>query len=51
MWDWLLIIVLYFWVAGFFRWLGGFSAAGSAIREWGRASATIRTGRTSPNGS
>lgn len=51
MWDWLIIIVLYVWVAGLFRWLGGFSAASNAIREWGRASTSVRADQASPSSS
>ena len=40
--EWILIAVLYVVVIAGFRWLGGFGSAGDAMREWGRASSTIR---------
>jgi hypothetical protein len=40
--DWIVIVVLYLVAAGLLRLLGGFAAAGEALRRWGRASASIR---------
>jgi hypothetical protein len=41
--DWIVILVLYVFVLGLFRVLGGFAAAGEAIQAWGRATSRIRT--------
>jgi Sec-independent protein translocase protein TatA len=38
MWSWIVIGVCYVLVIGGFRILGGISAAGDALRDWGRAS-------------
>lgn len=40
--DWIVIGVAYVGVLVFFRWLGGFHAAGDAFRQWGRASSSAR---------
>ncbi|HEY1368740.1 MAG TPA: hypothetical protein VGF23_16585 [Gaiellaceae bacterium] len=40
--EWIVAIVLYVFGIGVFRWLGGFAAAGDALREWGRATAASR---------
>jgi Sec-independent protein translocase protein TatA len=40
MWSWIVIGVLYVLVIGGYRLLGGISAAGDALRDWGRASST-----------
>ncbi len=45
MWSWIGIAVLYVLGMGFFRWLGGISAAADAISRWGRASAERRRRR------
>jgi hypothetical protein len=36
MWGWLLIVALYVLGMGFFRWLGGISAASQALQRWGQ---------------
>ena len=36
--DWIIIVILYAFGAGFFRLLGGMNAAGEALQRWGRAS-------------
>ena len=41
--DWMVILILYVLALGLFRILGGIRAAGSAFRNWGQASSTIRT--------
>ncbi len=41
--DWIVIVVLYLLGMGIFRLLGGFGAAGEALRQWGRAWATRAT--------
>lgn len=38
MWSWIVIGVLYVFVIGGFRILGGIGAAADALRDWGRAS-------------
>ena len=38
--DWIAILILYGLALGFFRLLGGFRAAGEAIRWWGSRNAT-----------
>jgi len=40
--EWMIAIVLYVLGIGVLRWLGGFAAAGDALREWGRATAMSR---------
>ncbi|MBD0330115.1 MAG: hypothetical protein ICV64_08435 [Thermoleophilia bacterium] len=40
--EWALIVAAYLGVALAFRWLGGISAAGSAIADWGRRSSERR---------
>ena len=35
--NWIAVVALYALGMGFFRWLGGISAAASAISRWGRA--------------
>jgi hypothetical protein len=42
MWSWIGIAVLYLLGMGFFRWLGGISAAADAISRWGHATAERR---------
>jgi hypothetical protein len=39
---WIGIAALYLMGMGFFRWLGGISAAADAISRWGRATAERR---------
>jgi len=41
--EWIPILVLYVVGLGFFRALGGFGAAGGALRRWGRGSSALRT--------
>jgi hypothetical protein len=40
---WIGIVLLYLLGMGLFRWLGGISAAGDALSQWGRATAERRT--------
>jgi hypothetical protein len=47
MWELIVILLLYVASVGLFRWLGGFGAAGDAVRSWGRAHSTTRV----PSGS
>jgi hypothetical protein len=42
MWFWIVIAVLYLLNWAFLRWIGGVSAAGDALRTWGRASSRVR---------
>ena len=42
MWSWIWIAVLYVLGMGFFRWLGGISAAADAFTRWGHATAERR---------
>ena len=39
--DWIVIGVLYAFGMGLFRMFGGISAAGDALRRWGRSSTTV----------
>jgi hypothetical protein len=43
--SWITVAILYALGMGCFRLLGGFRAAGDALRRWGRASAVGRTGK------
>jgi len=49
--DWIVIGALYVFALGFFRLLGGWSAAAEAFRRWGRASADDAQHRLSPSSS
>ncbi len=40
--DWIVVAVLYLFGMGVFRMLGGISAAGQALRRWGRSSSDLR---------
>jgi hypothetical protein len=40
--EWIVILILYVLVLGFFRGLGGFARAGEALRQWGERSGTAR---------
>ena len=44
--DWIIIVALYAFGAGFFHLLGGVDAASDAISEWGRSRAEQRRRRT-----
>jgi hypothetical protein len=45
--DWIVVAILYAFGMGCFRLLGGFRAAGEALRRWGRASSVFRTSTSS----
>ena len=49
MWSWIWIVALYLLGMGFFRWLGGVSAAAEAFSHWGRATAERRRRALSPS--
>jgi hypothetical protein len=42
MWSWIVVAILYVFGMGFFRWLGGISAAADALSRWGHATAERR---------
>jgi hypothetical protein len=46
--DWIIILALYAFGAGFFRALGGLGAAADAIASWGRTSSSRRSDPASP---
>ena len=50
MWDLVVIGILYVLSVGLFRWLGGFGAAGDALRVWGRSNAAMRANHGSSSG-
>ncbi len=39
--DWIIILILYVFALGFFRALGGFGAAGEALRRWGERGSAL----------
>jgi hypothetical protein len=41
--EWIPILVLYVVGLGLFRILGGFGAAGSAVRRWGHGSSALKS--------
>jgi hypothetical protein len=41
--KWIITIFLYLLGMGLFRRLGGFRAAGDALRRWGQAASTVKT--------
>ena len=45
--DWLVIGALYLFALACFRFLGGFSSAGEAFQQWGRARAAAWRRRSS----
>ena len=45
--DWIVIVILYAFGAGFFRLLGGMNAAGEALRRWGKASSAVKASPSS----
>jgi hypothetical protein len=45
MWSWIIVVILYLCSAGFFSLLGGLGSAADALEQWGRNSASTRTGR------
>jgi hypothetical protein len=47
--TWIVVVVLYVAGMGLFHILGGLSAAGEAIENWGRASAADREEHVSPS--
>jgi hypothetical protein len=47
--TWIVVVVLYAAGMGLFHILGGLSAAGEAIENWGRASAADREEHVSPS--
>ena len=49
MWSWLVIAGLYVLGMGFFRWLGGISAASDAIQRWGQSVGERRRQGHSPS--
>jgi hypothetical protein len=49
--TWIVVLVLYAVGMGLFHILGGLSAAGEAIENWGRASAAEREQQLSPSSS
>jgi hypothetical protein len=48
--DWVIIVLLYAFAAGFFRLIGGLGGAADALQQWGSKSASPR-GRRSPSSS
>jgi hypothetical protein len=49
MWSWIAIAVVYVVALGFFRWLGGITAAANAIQRWGHAVGERRRPSHSPS--
>lgn len=47
--TWIVVVALYAVGMGLFHFLGGLSAAGEAIENWGRASAAGREQEISPS--
>jgi hypothetical protein len=47
MWEWILIAAVYALILLFFRFLGGFGAAGEAFELWGRNRAAAWANRAS----
>ena len=45
MWSWIVVVVLYVLGIGFFHIIGGLGAAAETLKQWGRVSSTIGSGR------